>query len=146
MIWNSRIDSSEKANGMRLPPRFSPKKVLFASTPSIWTFVCDGRWPAIENWPPVVVSGVGLTSPEMLMKSVKSRPSAGRLSICSSLTVVFTPAFVGSTRAASALTRTVESVTADACSVKLSGVAEPTTTRTSGRLAGCWPIRRASRR
>jgi hypothetical protein len=35
MIWNSRIDSSEKAKGMRLPPRFSPKKALFASTPSI---------------------------------------------------------------------------------------------------------------
>ena len=29
------MDSSEKTNGIREPPRFSPKKALFASTPSI---------------------------------------------------------------------------------------------------------------
>ncbi len=128
--WNSRTDSSEKANGVRDEPRFSPKKMLLASAPSIWMLVPEVRAPPMENCPPVPTCGCGLTSGDRLRKSVKSRPATGRFSSCSVPTRCATPPCVTSTRARSPLTVIPSSVTASAASRTSTVAACPVDTRT----------------
>jgi hypothetical protein len=71
------MDSSEKVKGIRAPPRLSPKKLKFASAPSIWTFTPDVRPPPMATVPPVETSVIGLTRLLRAIESVKSRPSDG---------------------------------------------------------------------
>ncbi len=128
MSWNSLIDSSENANGVRDDPRFSPKKMLFASAPSTWMLVPELRAPPIANWPPVVTSGCGLTSADRLRKSVKSRPLTGSPSICCVPTRWTTPPWVTSTRAACPVTSMPASCTAWTASAKFTVMTSPEVT------------------